>query len=510
MIDHILSKRYKEYDTIIFKIYKSGIDEETKKLIQKEEIKNQNNEVNVEPEYFIKKPNYKNYWRKEFFKLREEFQVYMNSKKEINYYKDKGLFFINKIDYRGEKYSLLYDYEMIDNENIVILFHLYREEKNNDNYDEFLEKLKIDISDFWVDKIKTTEDNSEICFWLEDKQSQELSYKSYPIINKIENKLRFFIDKVMICNRGLSWNKIFKKEKSIVKNYENRISGYKKDIDSFNNINNFLLSIDALKLTEIMYYEKENIWEKCFKNLFEYEWQDYCIKSNFKDEWEELCKYRNHIAHNKFIDYKSYNQIIYLSDKIEIEIDEAEKEFDRILEDKFGEYIEEIYDMNYIEEYDEYYDMNNYNKIEREQKIYKEVVSFLEKIRQNLKKDIPNLCIKYHESIMENDEEDGLKLFLELIMKDNLIQIMKIEDSLNLKAVVVEMKKCKGVSLTNYLISVRFENKEEAQIIIGHDRNEFIADGAPEYHEQLMEQLHHDFFNEINEKLFDFFTNSDE
>ena len=93
--------------------------------------------------------------------------------------------------------------------------------------------------------------------------------------------------------------------------------------------------------------KSQSIWEIHFSDLFDIEDKyidgksDLLFKSNFRERWRELCKYRNHIAHNKFIDSIFYRDLEKLINELKCKIDEAEKEFSLLIENekKFQEKI---------------------------------------------------------------------------------------------------------------------------------------------------------------------------
>ena len=199
-------------------------------------------------------------------------------------------------------------------------------------YDHFLEKLKISIKNALIrDWYK--------CVWIKDNQSLELSREVYSDIYMAENELRAFISRIMIEHFGIDWHdrpEFYKLKASIE---ENAVI-IKRNVPNFNNIDVNLYTVTLEKLMDTVmadiysdamqdspemqklikerifattqldkmksaldflknrYVKKYNIWERFFKPL---------IVDPVR--WEELLTSfianRNHVAHNKLLDYMS-------------------------------------------------------------------------------------------------------------------------------------------------------------------------------------------------------------
>lgn len=197
-------------------------------------------------------------------------------------------------------------------------------------YDHFLEKLKINIKNALIrDWYK--------CVWIKDNQSLELSREVYSDIYMAENELRAFISRIMIEHFGIEWHdrpEFYKLKASIE---ENAVI-IKRNVPNFNNIDVNLYTVTLEKLMDTVkadiysdamldspkmqklikerifatthldkmesalqflknrYVKKYNIWERFFKPL---------IADPVR--WEELLTSfianRNHVAHNKLLDY---------------------------------------------------------------------------------------------------------------------------------------------------------------------------------------------------------------
>lgn len=288
-----------------------------------------------------------------------------------------------------EKYmqlSVEIGYKKIDNKNEsgvgtennvkTIGDNINRKKADYTDYDVFLEKLKLSIKDKMVrDWFK--------CIWLVDNQSMHLSREVYSEIYEAENELRAFVSKVMIKNLGPDWHdrpEFSKLGASIELNAGN----IKRSVPSFANIDVNLytatletlmdtvksdiymdeIPIDpeiqrliknkifsttqlnkmqsALDYMRSVYIKKYNIWDKFFTPFID-------DLQRFEKGLSNFVKNRNHVAHNKLIDFSAKNKIL---------IDT--KEFRRFIKnavDKFEEanYSEELQEtFQAIEEQKEY------------------------------------------------------------------------------------------------------------------------------------------------------------
>lgn len=222
-------------------------------------------------------------------------------------------------------------------------------------YDIFLEKLKMCIKNILIrDWYK--------CVWIKDAQSLELSKEVYSDIYMAENKLRAFVSRVMIENFGIEWYdrpEFYKLNASI---QENAVK-IKRNVPNFNNIdvsiytatletlmetvksdiysdsmqnsleiqrkvkdrifattqlNKMQSTLDFLKS---MYDKKYNIWERIFEPLI-----------SDSSRWEKLLTTfidnRNHVAHNKLLDYSSKNTMLKDTREFIKLIEEAVAKFD--------------------------------------------------------------------------------------------------------------------------------------------------------------------------------------
>lgn len=231
----------------------------------------------------------------------------------------------------------------------------YLENYNIGKYDKFLEKLKICI------KNKLIRDWYN-CVWMKDTQSLELSREVYSDIYMAENELRAFVSRVMIEHFGIEWydRPEFYKLKASIQENEVKV---KRNVPNFNNIDVSLYTVTLEKLMDTVqadiysdlmqdteeiqreikekifsttqldkmqgtldflrnrYVKKYNIWEKYFKPLIsdDVKWDK--LRTTFIDN-------RNHVAHNKLLDYSSKETMIRDTDEFRKMIKEADIKFD--------------------------------------------------------------------------------------------------------------------------------------------------------------------------------------
>ena len=233
-------------------------------------------------------------------------------------------------------------------------------------YDHFMERLKISIKNALIrDWYK--------CVWIKDNQSLELSGEAYSDIYMAENELRAFISRIMIEHFGIDWHdrpEFYKLKASIKKDAAN----IKRNVPNFNNIDVNLYTITLEKLMDTVkadiyseamqqdgpemqkhikeiifatthldkmeaaleylknrYAKKYNIWERFFKPL---------IADPVR--WEELLTSfianRNHVAHNKLLDYMSKETMLSDTREFRRFVREAVIKFD---EENCSEEVEE-------------------------------------------------------------------------------------------------------------------------------------------------------------------------
>ena len=232
-------------------------------------------------------------------------------------------------------------------------------------YDHFLERLKIGIKNALIrDWYK--------CVWIKDSQSLELSKEVYSDIYMAENELRAFISRIMIEHFGIEWHdrpEFYKLKASIE---ENGVI-IKRNVPNFNNIDINLYTVTLEKLmdtvkadiySDVMQDSPEMqklIKERIFattqldkmKSALDFlknrDVKKYNIWGNFflpliadPVKWEELLTSfianRNHVAHNKLLDYMSKETMLSDTREFRRFIREAVIKFD---EENCSEEVEE-------------------------------------------------------------------------------------------------------------------------------------------------------------------------
>lgn len=224
-----------------------------------------------------------------------------------------------------------------------------------EEYDEFLEKLKLNIKDRMIrDWYK--------CIWIKDNQSMHLSGKVYSYIYMAENELRAFISKVMLENFGADW---YDKPEfnQLNANIQKNAANIKRSVPNFANIdvNIYTATLECLMTTvkadiyedtipdtkdiqktiksrifaatqtsniqsildffRGIYHKKYNVWEKCFLPFVD----------NIS-EWDKLLhnfiENRNHVAHNKLLDFRAMSKMINDTEAFRNCIKRAVEKFD--------------------------------------------------------------------------------------------------------------------------------------------------------------------------------------
>ena len=225
----------------------------------------------------------------------------------------------------------------------------------------------------------------EECIWLLDEQSSNYANELYSDIHKVENKLRQFINIVMIRYFGINWWENYAPKK-IKEKYQARQGAYKRVAEQYANVSDKLLSIDTDDLISIMThkikrFKNENgslvvklleslkevgdictvaaeynrlvnelkkeceveidIWESIFNKYF---------SDEFIKEWDDFSKNRNHVAHNKLLDTDAYRIIKNSIKVVNDAIDDAEIKFNESsLSDEEKEMILELEAMREME-----------------------------------------------------------------------------------------------------------------------------------------------------------------
>lgn len=204
-------------------------------------------------------------------------------------------------------------------------------------YNKTLELLKLALKD------RVSKD-WQGCTWLIDDQSEFLCAELYPHFFRHENRIRAFVNEVLIQHMGQNWLNYpgLEQYKESIRGMEN---SFKQTVPQFANINSSLLSMTLEMLSELMQdakvyssntvltsadisrinehlkgqntkaagdfiRRKRDIEIDLWKDVFS---QYFTDPDQFLTELKQFTKSRNHIAHNKLITlavfYQIYNEL---------------------------------------------------------------------------------------------------------------------------------------------------------------------------------------------------------
>lgn len=220
-------------------------------------------------------------------------------------------------------------------------------------YNKTLELLKLALKD------RVSKD-WQGCTWLLDDQSEYLCAELYPHFFRLENRIRAFVNEVLIQHMGQNWLNYpgLEQYKESIRGMEN---SFKQTVPQFANINSSLLSMTLEMLSELMQDAKVyssntvltsadisrvnehlkgqntkaardfirkkrdieiDLWNDVFSQYF-------TDPDQFVTELKQFTKSRNHIAHNKLITlaifYQIYNELSIFGTNVQI----ATAEFER-------------------------------------------------------------------------------------------------------------------------------------------------------------------------------------
>lgn len=220
-------------------------------------------------------------------------------------------------------------------------------------YNKTLELLKLALKD------RVSKD-WQGCTWLIDDQSEYLCAELYPHFFRLENRIRAFVNEVLIQHMGQNWLNYpgLEQYKESIRGMEN---SFKQTVPQFANINSSLLSMTLEMLSELMQDAKVyssntvltsadisrvnehlkgqntkaardfirkkrdieiDLWNDVFSQYF-------ADPDQFVTELKQFSKSRNHIAHNKLITlavfYQIYNELSIFGTNVQI----ATAEFER-------------------------------------------------------------------------------------------------------------------------------------------------------------------------------------
>ena len=236
-----------------------------------------------------------------------------------------------------------------------VFFIFDKREENNIQLHIEIESPAIESSDFETRYNKTLEllklalkdrvsKDWQGCTWLIDDQSEYLCAELYPHFFRLENRIRAFVNEVLIQHMGQNWLNYpgLEQYKESIRGMEN---SFKQTVPQFANINSSLLSMTLEMLSELMQdakvyssntvltsadisrinehlkgqntkaagdfiRRKRDIEIDLWKDVFS---QYFTDPDQFLTELKQFTKSRNHIAHNKLITlavfYQIYNEL---------------------------------------------------------------------------------------------------------------------------------------------------------------------------------------------------------
>ena len=219
-------------------------------------------------------------------------------------------------------------------------------------YDIFLEQLKIAIKNAF-------KKDWAVCSWITDEQSEQLCSHLYPGIFKVENKIRAFANKILVHHIGKDWIKQYGMEK-YEESHKSLSVDFKRKVPCFADIDDTFISMTMETMMEVILkaniYEDEivlnqsdmaklhqeiavgaanpllelmrnrrkvktDIWKDIFKQYFE---DEESAKSNITD----FIKNRNHVAHNKLLNWSGYQVMKQNIEQLDSIIEKANQSFE--------------------------------------------------------------------------------------------------------------------------------------------------------------------------------------
>lgn len=217
-----------------------------------------------------------------------------------------------------------------------------------EEYDMLMEQLKIAIKDRLIRDWNR-------CIWMTDEQSEALCTMIYPIIFETENKMRALVNKVLIHYIGVDWIKKIGMEKYDL-SCENLVEDFRRISPQYEGVDDTFFSMTLETMMEIIkkgkiydenvtissadwkaLNEKKNnsanavlghiqkkrkvnvdIWKDIFKQYFDFELS---VITDF-------IKNRNHIAHNKLLNWISMQKIKQNVELLKSYIESANQKFE--------------------------------------------------------------------------------------------------------------------------------------------------------------------------------------
>lgn len=225
---------------------------------------------------------------------------------------------------------------------------------DGEEYDILLEVLKLELKEALRPDWKS-------CAWIVDEQSEMLCTNLYPLIFKAENNLRAFANKVLVHSVGPDWLKQPGLEK--YRNSHSKLSSeFKREVPCFANIDDTFIAMTLESMMEVIKkakiydetielsdsdYEllhkklvfdteakslmaflqkkrhaKISFWDDIFKQYFEPE-------NIFQQTVTAFIKNRNHVAHNKLLNWSAYQKMLQTISSLDNIVRKANSDFER-------------------------------------------------------------------------------------------------------------------------------------------------------------------------------------
>lgn len=257
----------------------------------------------------------------------------------------------------GMTYDVFFVFDKREDDNIQL--HIEIESPIIENpdfetrYNKTLEVLKLALKD------RVSKD-WQGCTWLIDDQSEFLCAELYPHFFRLENRIRAFVNEVLIQHMGQNWLNYpgLEQYKEAIRGMEN---SFKQTVPQFANINSSLLSMTLEMLSELMQDAKVynnntvlssadisrvnehlkgqntkaardfirkkrdieiDLWNDIFSQYF-------TDPDQFVTELKQFTKTWNHIAHNKLITLAVFHQIYNELSIFGAHVQNAASEFER-------------------------------------------------------------------------------------------------------------------------------------------------------------------------------------
>lgn len=228
-------------------------------------------------------------------------------------------------------YKLSVKENRANKERIFNLSLFIEDERNIDAFHSFTRKLKKILPKIHPENVQISTLHNDVGTYY--------SIKSYPFIHKIENNLRKLISKFMLINVGVEWHR---------KALNNDITQSLERRKTINNFSDYLQNVDFIDLSDVLFKpyrigeisDIDDIIKNSTSNtdieidklksfLPKSNWERYFSKmlnineNSLKNKWEKLYLLRNDVAHNRFINKESYQQIVNIFNDINPKIEAA-------------------------------------------------------------------------------------------------------------------------------------------------------------------------------------------